>query len=456
MKKFLLLLSILVVLVLVGAATASWWILRQFGPETWVTQAESHWNCRAQIGDVDLRLLSSPATLVFKDVHLAHRDSETDKPVAARKTLTEAEADIHVAELRLDVRLEDLLNRRLHVENLRLVRPSIRETLDPKGGSSLEAIFRKPAASAAMAEKNAAPKHGKTVPAQTDPATGNADRELPRGAGGFSFALARAAIEQGTLTLQAKDNVIEITRLGFRVGGIDLEQLKPGTELAAELEAHLRVTGPTRIQGAKRQSELAVLDLRGTGSVAPFDAKTGRWKPNTLLNLTLAKGSVLAGQQMLGDAAGSELRKLQEFGIDLAPVPIGGPLQQDTLIAGRWVGGAFILREQALFVFPDYEVALAPKCWLDTVNDRHEFTVRLSCGPALQQRLQQGMARARLGESVARGLVSALADERGRMTFDIESRGPLSDPQVRPQTDRLLKNLMSGQGLGDLLQGLLR
>jgi hypothetical protein len=388
---------------------------------------------------------------VLKDVHLAKRDSEAAKPLGERKAFAEGEADIHVAELRLDVSLEDLLNRRLHVEDLRIVRPAIRETLDAKGSSSLEAIFRKPATDATTAPKPAAPK-----PAAPQPAASEEDTELPRGAGGFSFALAKAAIEDGALTLNAKDNVIEITRLGFRVGGIDLEQLKPGTELAAELEAHLRVTGLTRMQGAKRQAELAVLDLRGTGSVAPLDAKTGRWKPNTLLNLSLAKGSVLAGQQTLGDAAGSELRKLQEFGIDLAPVRIGGPLQQDARIAGRWVGGAFILREQALFVFPEYEVALEPKCWLDTVNDRHEFEVRLTCGPELQQRLHQGMARAKLGESVARGLVIALADERGRLTFDIESRGPLSDPKVRPKTDRVLKNLMSGQSLGDLLKGLLR
>lgn len=450
MKKLLVLLGVLVLLVLAGATAASWWILRQFGPETWVAQAESQWNCRAQIGDVDLQLLSRPATLVLKDVHLAQRDSEAAKPLAERKAFAEGEADIHVAELRLDVRLEDLLNRRLHVEDLRIVRPAIRETIDAKG-SSLEAIFRKPADAGKVAQKPAPPEPTAPKPAVSDEAT-----ELPRGAGGFSFALAQAAIEDGSLTLNARDNVIEITRLGFRVGGIDLEQLKPGTELAAELEAHLRVTGLTRIQGAKRQAELAVLDLRGTGSVAPLDAKTGRWKPNTLLNLTLAKGSVLAGQQTLGDAAGSELRKLQEFGIDLSPVRIGGPLQQDTVIAGRWVGGAFILREQALFVFPEYEVALEQKCWLDTVNDRHEFDVRLTCGPELQQRLHQGMARAKLGESVARGLVRALADERGRLTFDIESRGPLSDPKVRPKTDRVLKNLMSGQGLGDLLKGLLR
>ena len=454
MKKLIVLLGVLILLVLAGATAASWWILRQFGPETWVAQAEGQWNCRAQIGHVDLRLLSRPATLILKDVHLARRDSETDKPLAERQPFAEGEADIHIAELRLDVRLEDLLNRRLHVEDLRIVRPTVRETLDSKG-SSLEAIFRSPDSAGKEANKTAAPKPPVPKPTASSPADGQ-EKDIPRGAGGFSFALAKAGIEEGSLTLHAKDNVIEITRLGFRVSDIDLEQLKPGTELAAELEAHLRVTGLTRIKGTKRQAELAVLDLRGKGSVAPLDAKTGQWKPNTLLNLTLAKDSMLAGQQTLGDAAGSELRKLQEFGIDLSPVRIGGPLQQDTVIAGRWVGGAFILREQALFVFPEYEVALEPKCWIDTVNDRHELDLRLTCGLELQQRLQQGMAKAKLGESVARGLVRALADERGRLTFDIESRGPLSDPKVRPKTDRVLKNLMSGQGLGDLLQGLLR
>jgi hypothetical protein len=52
--------------------------------------------------------------------------------------------------------------------------------------------------------------------------------------------------------------------------------------------------------------------------------------------------------------------------------------------------------------------------------------------------------------------MKALSDDRGRMTFDIESEGSLSNPKIRPRIDRLLKNLLQGEGLSDLLQGLLK
>jgi hypothetical protein len=81
---------------------------------------------------------------------------------------------------------------------------------------------------------------------------------------------------------------------------------------------------------------------------------------------------------------------------------------------------------------------------------------RLACGAALQTSLYNGVAKARLGDSLTRGIIKALSDERGRMTFDIESDGPLSDPQIRPRIDRVLKNLVRGEGLGDILQGLLK
>ncbi len=42
------------------------------------------------------------------------------------------------------------------------------------------------------------------------------------------------------------------------------------------------------------------------------------------------------------------------------------------------------------------------------------------------------------------------------MSVDIESEGSLSNPTIKPKVDRLLKNLMRGEGLGDLFQGLLK
>ena len=42
------------------------------------------------------------------------------------------------------------------------------------------------------------------------------------------------------------------------------------------------------------------------------------------------------------------------------------------------------------------------------------------------------------------------------MTFDIESDGSLSDPKIEPKLERVFKNLMQGDGLNDILNGLLK
>jgi hypothetical protein len=178
--------------------------------------------------------------------------------------------------------------------------------------------------------------------------------------------------------------------------------------------------------------------------------------PTSVLKLTLAQGSTLAGHITMGDAAGKEMKKLMEYGIDLTPVRVGGPLQQAAVVEGIYRNNRFWLRADTLFSFPEYEISIEKKSWIDNSQDSHEMEFRLSCGPELQDRLQKGMSQAQLGEKITKGLMKALADERGRLTFDIESGGSLSDPKIKPKLDRILKNLIRGEGLNDLLQGLFK
>lgn len=441
-KKLLILLASLVVFILAAAATASWWVMGQMGPEVWVAQAEQHWNCRAQIDEASLNLLSKPATLVFKGVHIAQRDAEVAKPLKDRTPLTAASADVHIAEVRLAVRLEDLLEKRLHIEDLRLIEPVIRETQTPEG-STLQALFRSPV------------REGE-VPAGSAPAAKTSATTEEQAGGAFSFALGAAHIERGSFFMNAKDTTVQVTALEYHLAGLDMQALQPGDKLDTRLSGELSVTGMTRIQGVKRQAEMARISLSGSGHIVPIHSVTRQWQPLAELQLILAQGSVLGGQQTIGDAAGKNLRKLEEFGIDLAPVLIGGPLQKDAKIHARWINGLFTLLDSAVFDFPEYEVTLAQKARVNTLTDEHDMDIRLSCGPQLQQRIQGGIANARLGKDFARGLITALSDQRGRLTFDIKSRGPLSDPRITPDTDRALKNLMSGRGLGDLLRGFLK
>jgi len=448
MKKLLYIFLCLVVLVAGGLGATSWWVMQKMGPEIWVEQAEKNWNCRVQIADAQLSLLTQPATLKFIQVQLAPRDEEVAKPYASRTPMAEALALVSIPEITLEVKLDDLLNKRLFVEHLRIIRPSVRETQDDQGKSSLEALFKKPGSAEAVA---ATPK---TSAPPADVQSNAAEKSSPA----FRFAVREATLEKGQFDMTNGTTQVKVRDLDFNLTGIDVDEndLANHNRIEAKLSAQIDVSGMARINGAKRPAELAHLILSGQGEIIPINPTTRVWNPRTNLTLNLANGSVIAGHMTIGDAAGKELKKLQEYGVDLAPVIIGGPLTEEAVVSGVFFNDRFTTRTQTRFVFPEYEVAIEPKSWVNAAQDQHNIELKLSCGPDLQSRLATGISNAKLGESIARAVSKALSDERGRMTFDIESSGPLSDPKVKPNTDRVLKNLMRGEGLGDLLQGLLK
>ncbi|MCX6855694.1 MAG: hypothetical protein NTV80_12410, partial [Verrucomicrobia bacterium] len=131
MKKILRLALILIVvlglLLGVGLGIGSWWIMRKMGPDMWVKLAEEKWNCRMQIQDAELSLLSRPAKLIFQEVKLAARDAEVMKEPSEREPMADGAAQIVIPEIVLEVKLDDLLNKRLFIEKLRIVAPVVNE-----------------------------------------------------------------------------------------------------------------------------------------------------------------------------------------------------------------------------------------------------------------------------------------------------------------------------------------
>lgn len=472
----ILIFAVLGIGLLVGVALggASWWVMRRLGPEVWIEQAESAWNCRAQIDDAQLSLFTRPASLTFKNLSLAPRDAEVAKPYAERIRLADGAAPIHIPEAVMEVTLEDLLDRRLNIHHLRFVRPVVREGRDEQGHSSLEEMFRRPGSNEEApvpppltpvtqapppnaAVPPAAPDTvPRAIPVDSAPPASVAEalavkpeEDKPR----FIVRIEAAEIIDGQFHVTSDDTTIDIRDLDFSVTDLDITQ---NSRSHATLNLEVSVVGNAKIQGVKQRAEMAHVRLSGTGDIQPIDAKTGEWNPLTLLKLKLAKDSLLGGHVTMGDAAGKDMRKLQEYGVDLTPLPLGGRLLEDTIVDGAFKDGQFSLLAATRFGFPDYEVVIEPGSWIHASKDVHDVRFRLTCSPALQQRLETGVAQAKLGESIARGVTQALADERGRMTFDMESTGPLSDPEIKPSLDRLLRNLLQGRGLGDLLKGLFK
>lgn len=447
MKKLLFFVLGFLMLAAAGLTAASWWAMRQLKPATWVELAEKNWNCRAELADAELSLFTKPATLKLTGLRLAPRDEQVALPYEQRTPLATDASVLEVPEALMEVKLDDLINRRLFVEKLRLLSPVVREIQDTEGKSSLSALFKKPGTQEA---EEASPK--------VTPAPAKVESKASKDDPVFAFAMHAASIEKGRVEITSGTTRVTIENLDFTVTGIDVDK----TDLArhnlmnALVSCQIQVSGMARIGGTQQPAQLALLTVSGESEITPYNVQTQEWKPFSKLKLTLAKGSIIAGHMTLGDAAGKDLRKLQEYGVDLAPVVIGGPLMSDAVVIGEFANDRFITRSQTRFAFPEYTVSIEPKSWVNAAQDKHEMEFRLICGPELQQRLTDGISRAGLGESLTRGVTKALADKDGRMTFDMESKGPLSKPKVEPKVDRVLKNLMRGEGLGDLLQGLMK
>ncbi len=477
-------------LVAIGLGIGSWWVMRNMGPEIWVQQAETAWNCRAQIEDAKLSLFTRPASLTLKGVKLVARDDQVALPYAERQPLSkEAVVPVYIPEAVMEVSLEDLLSRRLNIKRLRFVTPQVNEYTDATGRSSLEQLFAKPGSveaetpvavpaaagsvppAPAVATLPGQPTRYVETPVSEAPVpraipvatpTANAapvSEAAPEDHGPpFRVSVQEAAIDQGTLYITSGSTQTQISELDFAMTDIDVDSTMPQqhNHMKAMLKAHIVVMGMARIAGAEQKAQLADLRLVGEANIRPLDPATGEWNAFTAIKLNLQKGSTLAGHMTIGDAAGDDLRKLEEYGIDLAPVVIGGPLVEDAVVAGNYRNNQFETDGQTRFAFPQYEVVIGQNSWVNAPQDRHDIRLQLSTGPELQARLESGIAQKKLGDSLARAVTKAFADERGRMTFDVRSEGSLSDPKVRPSVDRVLKNLLRGQGLGDLLQGLFK
>ena len=456
MKKILRIALILTVvfglLLGIGLGVGSWWIMRKMGPDMWVKLAEEKWNCRMQIDDAELSLLSRPARLIFKEVKMAPRDAEVMKEPSEREPLAEGVALIVIPKIVLEVKLDDLLNKRLFVENLRIVSPSVQETQTAAGDSTLEALFKNPAGEEEVPKAIAMQQTTPVAESEVSAASSAA------GVSDYAFAISTANLEDGSLIIKNPSVQISVRNLDFSLSGIDVDanNLAGHNKIRALLSAHLEVSGMARVGGVMRPTEMANIQLTGESDIVPINPATGKWSPASMVKLTLAQGSVLAGHITMGDAAGKEMQKLMEYGVDLSPVKIGGALLEPAVVVASFVNNRLTLNNDTRFAFPEYEVMIEGQSWFNSTQNLHDMDLRLACGAGLQARLQAGVSKAKLGESIARGVIKALSDDRGRMTFDIESDGSLSDPKIRPRIDRLLKNLIKGEGLGDLLQGLLK
>ena len=424
---------------------------KQLGREAVARQLEALCQGKVALASSDLELWSSPARWRLSGLEISAATAPEGAPDGPVLRLKEAV---------LEVSLTDLLSGTLDVKRLTLDGLEANEYLSPEGESQWQAVLaKKPgpgeASKDAAKAKDKAEAKATSAGEKTKPAVFQADQL------GMTVRVHEARISDGRLFIHNRVNKTKtrLENLNFAVTGIDVDpaQLQTHNRAAAEMSAKLTLEGRGKVGGEMQDVRFAYLDLAGKGSLRPFDPETGVWKPLGEWELTLAKGSALAGYMTMGQADADAVKKLAEFGLNVSDLPMGGELTEPAVLRLNVQDNRITVREDTRLVMPEYEVRMAAASWLNSAEDAQDLNIRLVCGAELDRRLRAAAVSNGLPEGLAAGVFKAFQDETTqRLAFDVRASGQLTKPKIGANWDKALERVLTSGAVDGLLRGLIK
>ncbi len=440
----------LAVLAAAAVGGGSWWLKKQFHKDAVARQLEAACQGKVTLDSSELELWSSPARWRLAGLAVSALQAPEGAPAGPVLKLKEAV---------LEVSLMDLLGGTLEVRRLTLDGLEASEYLSPEGDSQLAAVLGK-SKDKSKTEAKAKPvaKAGgekKKPDEEKKPAVFQADQL------GMTVRVHEARLSGGRLFIHNRVNKTKtrLEDLNFALTGIDVDpaNLQEHNRAAVELSAKLTLEGRGKVGGEMQDVRFAFLDLAGGGTMRPFDPVTGIWNPLSEWELTLAKGSALAGYMTMGQADADAVKKLADFGLDVSDLPMGGELTEPAVLRLSFQDNRITVREDARLVMPEYEVRMAAESWLNSAEDAQDLGIRLVCGAELDRRLRAAAVGSGLPEAVADGVFKAFQDETTRhLAFDVRATGQLTKPKIGANWDKALERLLKGGAVDGLLRGLLK
>lgn len=479
MKLALKIAGVLILLVLATPVLFAMWLQTYVSPDYLVKVTEEQCNCRAQLDSSSLSLFSWPPALRLNGIKIAPRDEHVGRPLEERPTLVEAPVQIELAYAEL--LSNDILDGRITPNLIRFAGVEVRETLDPETGSALEKLFQPaglapaPVVADGLAKQDdqsaavAAVQHQPTadpVASAAAPASASLPA-VPHRPGRIPLREIRLEKAHIHITNKAVSSQLEadIRDLDLTLDQIDVDPAEIGghNHIHAALKAKVEVHGLAEIGGGMKPVKFADVRMHGEGDVTPLEPQSLLWKPAALLTLVFEAGSTLGGHMTLGDAAGNEMSKLLDHGIDLRGVRLGGILAEEARASVSYDRETLLFREPARIVLPDFAFTVGQGGWINTVKDQQRMPLRLVFGPKVRDAIVQGINGKGMPDFLTRGILSLISDEQGNPYIDITLTGPLSRPEPQHELLGKIKKLGGGaleslisnpQEAKDLLNGL--
>lgn len=154
-KKILMGAGIVLVLLVALGIVARQKAIGYLTPDFAVKQIEAHWNCRAHIESLDVKLLGT-AMVELKGVALGPRDRFADEAVPLKDRTPMTDTEIACESVLLEVHPKGLLSKQIDIEQLVLRAPVVDTVVEQSGKASVQKLFESPAKVAPSGEGDAA------------------------------------------------------------------------------------------------------------------------------------------------------------------------------------------------------------------------------------------------------------------------------------------------------------
>jgi hypothetical protein len=224
-----------------------------------------------------------------------------------------------------------------------------------------------------------------------------------------------------------------IDQLKIELTDIDVA---PG-DLANHNQCKFSLSAAVAVEKSNPKAQFADFDLTGSGSVAPFDAKSGEWNPDIDLSLTMLQGGLIGGAPLSKQMEKKDIDRLDEYGVHLGDIAVGGLLKKDASTRVHLLpGGKIIIKQDTTFAFADYEMMLAEKSWFNPTQDQHSARATLTVSPELSNQILEDAKKTlseKYGETIADIAVAAVKIalmHDDKIVFPFKAKGPMSKPDI--------------------------
>lgn len=422
----------LLLIIIIGLSSLSSFITPQFV----VKSLESSLNARVNVKEVNINLFSALSAIEVKGIELGYRDSVADKGTLLEERQAMKSPVIQLDSIDLGLTLSALLKKEFRLDKLIINSPDLTLVLNEDGSNNLSSLFKPPVTVNGEPNPSLTPEALEERRKEEEQAKRDADSEskepfsiksIP-----ISISMGELGIKDGSVKVVMKKTkqIIQLNALNLILKDLDIvpDDLENHNSLKLILNTDLGVIGANG-----KESSKFLLDTSGT--IVPFDAKTGLINTAIVHTVTIKEDSYISGFAVFDSLAG-ELPALKNLNLKMDKLSQKSSLKKDVTTKIGYSNGRVSFKDSPVFPTSNYDLTIVEGTWIQITNSTH-----LMNGKIISTKEESDRAISQIDKALQAGSKGADTSEMkkkifgdllegDRVALPFQSSGNIKSPNV--------------------------